>query len=246
MAKLRHVALIVEEPKKLYEFYHRLFGLEQVRVSPSGSIHVIDGLFNLAFLQQKLGDSEAVNTHRADGSEIDQTRGINHYGFQVGSLEQVLARLPASVQRGESPRNGRPAEMRIVDPWGNRFDLSSKGFLGREEKRLPGVRLVVIQTAAPAETAGFYESVLEMRRLRTLADGTVMLSDGDVNLAVTPTQTIGKPGIQYFGIQVKDWSSTRASLGAAGLDLPSQPATEGVFRLKDPEGNLFLVSERGW
>ncbi|MFQ5541239.1 MAG: VOC family protein, partial [Candidatus Binatia bacterium] len=41
MAKLRHIAFIVKEPKKLYDFYHRLFGFEQVRLSPSGSIHVI-------------------------------------------------------------------------------------------------------------------------------------------------------------------------------------------------------------
>lgn len=239
MAKLRHIALIVKEPKKLYEFYHSLFGLEQVRVSPSGSIHVIDGLFNLAFLQQKLGDSAVANTHRVDGSEIDQTQGINHYGFLVGSLEQALQRLPASVKRGESPRNGRPAEMRVIDPWGNKFDISSKGFLGREEKRLPGVRLVAVQAAMPEETARFYESVLEMRRGRTLADGTIMLTDGDVSLAITRSQTIRKTGIQYFGIQVP-------ALKDLGIDLPTPSGAEGVFRLEDPEGNPFLVSERGW
>jgi catechol 2,3-dioxygenase-like lactoylglutathione lyase family enzyme len=246
MAKLRHIAFIVKEPKKLYDFYHHAFGLEQVRVSPSGSIHVIDGLFNLAFLQQKLDHSEVVNTHRADGSEIDQNQGINHFGFLVGSLDQALSRLPESVTRGESPQNGRPAEMRVIDPWGNKFDISSKGFLGREEKRLPGVRLVVIQTASPDQAARFYESVLEIRKTRTLPDGTVMLSDGDVSLALTPAQTIGKPGIQYFGIQVKDWSSTRKSLKEMGIDLSGQRATDGVFRLRDPEGNLFLVSEQGW
>jgi catechol 2,3-dioxygenase-like lactoylglutathione lyase family enzyme len=223
LAKLRHVAFIVKEPKRLYEFYHRLFGLEQVRVSPSGSIHVIDGLFNLAFLQQKLEASAVVNTHRADGAEIDQRQGINHFGFLVGSLEQALARLPASVQRGESPRNGRPAEMRVVDPWGNRFDLSSKGFLGREERRLPGVRLVVVQTASPEETARFYESVLELRRVRALPDGAIMLSDGDVSLALTPTRTLGRPGIQSFGIQVENWEATRSRLQDAGLDLPARP-----------------------
>ncbi len=78
MAKLRHIAFIVKEPKKLYDFYHSLFGFEQVRLSPSGSIHVIDGLFNLAFLQQSHSTAEVVNTHRADGHEVDQTEGINH------------------------------------------------------------------------------------------------------------------------------------------------------------------------
>jgi catechol 2,3-dioxygenase-like lactoylglutathione lyase family enzyme len=240
------VAFIVKDPKKLYDFYHHLFGLEQVRLSPSGSIHVIDGLFNLAFLQQKLVESEALTTHRADGSEIDQTQGINHYGFTVGNLAEALARLPATVTRGESPRNGRPAEMRIVDPWGNRFDISSKGFLGREEKRLPGVRLVVVQTGSPEEAARFYESVLELRKIQTLPDGTITLSDGDMSLALTRTRTIGRPGIQYLGIQVADWPATRARAKDAGLDVPARPGPDGDVRLRDPEGNLFVVSERGW
>jgi hypothetical protein len=35
--------------------------------------------------------------------------------------------------------------MRFIDPWGNNVDLSSRGF-GREEKKLPGVRLLAVQT----------------------------------------------------------------------------------------------------
>lgn len=244
MAKLRHVAFIVKEPKRLYDFYHRLFGLEQVRVSPSGSIHVIDGLFNLAFLQQKLDHSEVVATHRADGSEVDQRPGINHFGFVVDSLEQVLRRLPDSVVRGESPRNGRPAEMRIVDPWGNRFDISSKGFLGRNEARLPGVRLVVLQSPAPEETARFYEAVLGLRRVRPRPDGAVELTDGEVSLTITGASTIGRPGIQYVGVQVADWPATRTLLRELGVECSIQ--SDEVVSLRDPEGNSFLVSARGW
>ncbi len=246
MAKLRHIAFIVKEPKKLFDFYHHLFGLEQVRVSPGGSIHVIDGLFNLAFLQQTNSNAEVVNTHRADGHEVDQRQGINHYGFLVDNLESVLDRLDDSIQRGKSPQNGRPAEMRIIDPWGNKFDISSKGFLGREEKRLPGIRHVVVQTPAPDRTAAFYTSVLEMREVRRAADGTVLLTDGDVSLALTQRQTMEKPGIQYFGIQVGDWSSAQERFREIGVHLSIPRGTETEIRVTDPEGNLFVLSERGW
>lgn len=246
MAKLRHIAFIVKNPKKLYDFYHHLFGLEQVRVSPNGSVHVIDGLFNLAFLQQTNSAAEVVNTHRADGHEVNQTQGINHYGFVVDNLESVLSRLDASVKRGRSPQNGRPAEMRIIDPWGNNFDLASKGFLGREERRLPGIRHVVVQSAAPDLAADFYKSALDLREVRRGADGTIVLSDGDVSLALTPDQAIGKSGIQYFGVHVPDWASTRARFRELGMELSAPGGAEAEVRVSDPEGNLFVLSEKGW
>jgi len=246
MAKLRHIAFIVKEPKKLYDFYHSLFGFEQVRLSPSGSIHVIDGLFNLAFLQQSHSTAEVVNTHRADGHEVDQTEGINHYGFVVDNVEKILSKFDGSIQRGESPQNGRPAEVRFVDPWGNKVDLSSRGFLGREEKKLPGVRYVVIQTELPDRAADFYRSVLELREVGRVPDGTVFLSDGEINLTLTKHQSIGKKGIQYFGIQVENWSSAVTRFIETGIEFVIPRDTEHEVRLTDPEGNLFVVSERGW
>ncbi len=246
MAKIRHIAFIAKEPKKLFDFYHHLFGLEQVRVSPSGSIHVIDGLFNLAFLHQTNIGAEVANTHRTDGHEIDQRQGINHYGFLVDRLEKVLNRLGDSIQRGQSPQNGRPAEVRFIDPWGNKVDISSRGYLGREEKRLPGIRHVVIQTPAPDRTAEFYKSVLELHEVRRTADGSIFLSDGDVTLALTKKQSIGKSGIQYFGVQVEDWSAAEARFKELGLDLPAPKGAESEVRMTDPEGNLFVVSGKGW
>ena len=149
MGKLRHIAFISAEPKKLSDFYQKFFGLEEVKVFPSGSRMVIDGQFNLAFLQQNVAKAEVVGTHRADGSEANQIQGIAHYGFMVDSLEEAVAKLPPTLDRGKSPQvsggvsgpqAARPAEVRFIDPWGNNVDISSKGYLGREEKRLPGVR----------------------------------------------------------------------------------------------------------
>jgi catechol 2,3-dioxygenase-like lactoylglutathione lyase family enzyme len=246
MAKLRHIAFIVKEPKNLYDFYHHLFGVEQVRHGPTGAIHVIDGLFNLAFLKQNISDVAVLNTHRADGEEIDQTQGINHYGFLVDNVEKTLSRLDSSLQRGDTPQNGRPAEMRIVDPWGNRVDLSARGFLGREEKKLPGVRYVVVQTETPERAADFYKSVFELKEIGKVSDGSLRLTDGDITLELTRKQSIGKPGIQYFGFQVEDWSQAKSRCKEIGLELPQPKGRETEVQLTDPEGNLFAVSERGW
>lgn len=245
MAGIRHVAFIVRDPQRLYDFYHHLFGVERVRTSPTGSIHVIDGFFNLAFLKQVETTSPIENTHRADGQEIDQRPGINHFGFTVESLDAVLARLPDTIKFGESPQNGRPAEMRVVDPWGNNFDLSSRGYLGREERVLPGVRRVVLQADSPEETARFYTSVLDLREVRREPDGTVELTDGDVSLGIVPESFVGKRGVQYVGFQVREWEQTRARFRELGVDLPASPPP-GELHLRDPEGNLFAVSLRGW
>src|SRR5918996_3898712 len=135
MAKLRHVAFIVKEPEKLYDFYHHLFGVEKVRHGPTGAIHVIDGLFNLAFLKQNISDVPVVNTHRADGEEIDQGQGINHYGFLVDNVEQALSRLDSYLQRGDTPQNGRPVEMRFPRPVGKQSRSLSKGIFGAGGKK---------------------------------------------------------------------------------------------------------------
>src|SRR5256714_7121436 len=132
MAKIRHVAFMVKNPKALRDFYVQGFGFEQCYESKTGSVMVTDGLFNLALLQIRGADADVVGTHRADGGEADQRPGINHFGFVVDSVDETLSRLGGDLKRGQNPQDGRPAEMRVVDPWGNNFDLSSRGYFGRE------------------------------------------------------------------------------------------------------------------
>src|SRR4029434_3716712 len=103
MGKLRHIAFISKEPKKLSDFYQKFFDLEEVRVFPSGSRMVIDGLFNLAFLQQNVARADVIGTHRSDGSEANQIQGIAHYGFVVHSLDEVVGKLRPPLKRGDSP-----------------------------------------------------------------------------------------------------------------------------------------------
>jgi catechol 2,3-dioxygenase-like lactoylglutathione lyase family enzyme len=246
MARIRHIAFIVKEPQKLFDFYDKVIGVEEVRRSPTGSIHLIDGFFNLALLQQVEEQSDVINTHRADGNEVNQRQGINHFGFIVDKLDDVLGKLDDSIQRGESPQNGRPAEMRVIDPWGNNFDLSSRGFLGREEKKLPGIRHMVMQVDRPDRAAEFYSSALDMREVRRDPDGSIVLTDGDITMGLIDEAFIGRSGIQYFGLQVDSWSVAQGRFKDAGMDLPDLRPGQTEARVRDPEGNLFVVSEQGW
>ena len=76
MQKFRHIAFISKDPAKVYDYYHRLFGIEQVWLSPLGAVHVIDGLVNIAFIQQSTTAAEVANTHRIDGRELTKDRGL--------------------------------------------------------------------------------------------------------------------------------------------------------------------------
>ena len=252
MGKLRHIAFISKEPKKLSDFYQKFFGLEEVKVFPSGSRMVIDGLFNLAFLQQHVAKAEVLGTHRADGSEANQIQGIAHYGFMVDSLDQAVAKLPPTLNRGNSPQvsggvagpeAARPAEVRFIDPWGNNVDISSRGFLGREEKRLPGVRLAAVQVADPDKACEFYKSQFDLEVIRRDPDGSILLSDGTVKLMLTPKQTLDRSGIQYFGIQVDNLPAVRQWLVDGGVQVSSVDGAPGQIRISDPEGNQVVISE---
>ena len=252
MGKLRHIAFISKEPKKLSDFYQKFFDLEEVKVFPSGSRMVIDGLFNLAFLQQNVARADVIGTHRSDGSEANQIQGIAHYGFMVNSLNEAVSKLPPTLKRGDSPQvsggvagpeAARPAEVRFIDPWGNNVDISSRGFLGREEKRLPGVRLAAVQVVDPDKACEFYKSQFDLEVIRRDPDGSILLSDETVKLMLTPKQTLDRGGIQYFGIQVDNLPAVRQRLVDGGVQVSSVDGAPGQIRISDPEGNQVVISE---
>jgi catechol 2,3-dioxygenase-like lactoylglutathione lyase family enzyme len=254
MGKLRHIAFISKQPKVLSDFYQKHFGFEECKIFPSGSRMVIDPLFNLAFLQSRGDEAGAVvGTHRADGAELERQSGIHHYGFLVDDLNEAVSKLPASLERGASPQvsagvggpeGARPAEMRFIDPWGNNVDLSSRGFLGREEKKLPGVRLLAVQVPDLAAASEFYQQQLDLKIVGWTDDGSIRLSDGTVTLLLTKSQVRPKSGVQYFGIQVNDLSDLKQRLQADGVAVSQNAADQIEFN--DPEGNRVVVSENAW
>ena len=254
MAQLRHIAFISKQPRVLSDFYQKHFGFEECKVFPSGSRMVIDPRFNLAFLQSRGDEAGAViGTHRADGAEIQRETGIHHYGFLVDDLNQAVSRLPAALSRGASPQvsagvggpeGARPAEMRFIDPWGNNVDLSSRGFLGREERKLPAVALLAVQVADPEAASAFYQQQFDLKIVSREIDGSVRLSDGITALLLTRSQVRPKSGVQYFGIQVSDMVHLKKRLQEDGIAITEGPG--GNFEFTDPEGNRVAVSQQGW
>jgi catechol 2,3-dioxygenase-like lactoylglutathione lyase family enzyme len=214
---------------------------------------VIDPLFNLAFLQRAAVQAAVAGTHRTDGSENELTIGIHHYGFKVDNLDQAVAKLPPNLTRGANPQisagvagpdAARPAEVRFIDPWGNNVDLSSRGYLGREEKKLPAVRLLAVQVPDLDEACAFYKGQFELEVVGRESDGSLRLSDGTVTLLLTTTQTRPKNGVQFFGIQVKDLAALQNQLQEDGVAVSESAG--GQIHFNDPEGNRVVVSESGW
>src|SRR5262245_54191272 len=254
MGKLRLIPFISAEPNRLSDFYQKYFGFEECKIFPSGSRMVIDPLFNLAFLQGR-GDQAGpvVGTHRADGAEVERRTGIHHYGFLVDDLNEALAKLPPTLTRGASPQvsaglsgpeGARPGQVRVDDPWGNNVDLSSRGFLGREEAKLPGVRLLAVQVPDLAAACEFYQQQFDLKMVGWTDDRTIRLSDGTVTLLLTKSQIRPKTGVQYFGIQVGDLAGLKKRLQEDRVAV-SEIANDQI-QVNDPEGNRVVVSDRAW
>ncbi|MCU1682736.1 MAG: hypothetical protein JWQ81_3475 [Amycolatopsis sp.] len=115
--RLRHLAFVVQDAKKLADFYREQFAMELFHQDPDGSHFLTDGYINLALIQQRL-----------DG---DVAAGFNHFGFEVDAVEPIADRLAAAgLPRPAQRPSDRPfAEYRAIDPEGNWFDLSAHGFL---------------------------------------------------------------------------------------------------------------------
>jgi predicted enzyme related to lactoylglutathione lyase len=134
--------------------------------------------------------------------------------------------------------------MRFVDPWGNNVDLSARGFLGREERKLPGVRLLAVQVPDLAAACEFYQRQFDLELVGWTDDGTVRLSDGTVTLLLTKSQVRPKSGVQYFGIQVDDLARTKKRLQDDGVKVSD--ADSNQIQFTDPEGNRVVVSQQAW
>ena len=74
------------------------------------------------------------------------------------------------------------------------------------------LRHLSILTHQPQKIADFYKRVFEMHEMYRTKNGSVHLSDGEVNLAILnatdPKEPGHKPGLYHFGFHVEDNKET--------------------------------------
>ena len=129
MAKLRHVAINVDNLETEANFYKAAFELEEVGRAggeEAGAIYLSDGVINVALI--KIPDPNFPNYN---------PRGLNHVGFVVDDLDAAIDRAEKAGAVATVDRNNKMAgvtwEMKMKAPSGIAFDLSDHGW--------PGVKL---------------------------------------------------------------------------------------------------------
>ena len=125
MAKLRHLALVVNDLEASACFYEKIFGMTRAFESTGRAIYLTDGLMNLAILS-------GANTS-SGGTSDAPNHGVSHFGFCVDdftSIESALAAAGATYAYDLGDPEGMNYERKWRDPEGILFDVSEKGWYG--------------------------------------------------------------------------------------------------------------------
>ncbi len=106
--RIRHVALNVQDRDKEAEYYKRVFGMEEKSRGPNGTVYLSDGFVGVALI-----------------TNTDMPWGINHFGFQVDSVEAIEE---IADTKAHANTYGAIAESWIRDDEGYRVDISEGGW----------------------------------------------------------------------------------------------------------------------
>ncbi len=106
--RIRHIALNVKDRDKEAEFYKRVFGMEEKHRGPNGTIYLSDGHFGVALI-----------------SRAEIPWGINHFGFQVESINEIEEIAETTAVANSAAAVG---ESMIYDSEGYRVDISVEGW----------------------------------------------------------------------------------------------------------------------
>ena len=268
IAKLRHLAIVSDNPVTLRRFYQELFGMESPGAdSPTSASVVSDGYLGLN-----------VNP-RVPGRQ----GGLDHFGFEVEDVDVVYDRLRKhypSVWVLKRPSNRPFAGMSTHDPAGNVFDLSQPEMSNRrgvytedpreQDRRVEHIVLRVVDAASVAQS---YVDLFELMELeKPPSDPNFYLSDGRITFVVSPWKIsdyegggIERPALDHIGFRVESVAAVReelTELAARHPDLAPKPwkagpegearsrlfsqCTNGEFRLCDPDGVLVDVTEHAY
>lgn len=117
MAKLRHIALIVEDPEASARFFAAVFSMTRTGEAPFGC-HMSDGVMTVALLKKETPEEHI---------------GIDHFGLWVDDLESASRQAvdAGAVSMGShTPGDKAFYEAKFLSPDGIVFDLSQTGWPG--------------------------------------------------------------------------------------------------------------------
>jgi catechol 2,3-dioxygenase-like lactoylglutathione lyase family enzyme len=139
MARIKHIALVTDDPVKTAEFYKEQFGLTELYRQPTDTgargVWLSDGYIYFAIL--KYGEAGTPKLGHGQSSDL---RGIHHIGFQVDDLDATAASLkaanvapvpiPKREGRQETPMGdvGGAVNLKYLGPDAVQFDVRQKGW----------------------------------------------------------------------------------------------------------------------
>src|SRR5687768_11697151 len=114
MPKIRHIAIVCQDPRKLATWYQQAFDFTVLHQSTrTDTTELTDGVINLTLLH-------------ADWVQ-QNTRQAWHFGVEM-TLDEIEARRPALEALGatyhDGVRDGRSVEAYVEDPEGHRIDMA--------------------------------------------------------------------------------------------------------------------------
>lgn len=115
MAKLRHIAMVVDNMSETAAFYERSFGMKRVRDSET-AIGLSDGVVSLVII-------DSSNPHMKN----DPRPGLHHIGFLVEDVDAMSSQVEANgavYKGGIDAKRGPAGERKFADPNGQIFDLT--------------------------------------------------------------------------------------------------------------------------
>ena len=139
MARIRHIALVTDDPAKTAEFYKEHFGLTELYRRPGNTgekgVWLSDGYIYFAIL--KYGEPGAPKLGPGQKSDL---RGIHHIGFYVDDEEATAKQLrdanypPVPMGKSEDPEAARMTVMgdaqnlKYLGPDEVQLDIRSRGW----------------------------------------------------------------------------------------------------------------------
>ena len=139
MPKIRHLAFVCKEPRKIGDFLHEAFGLEILYWHEGSGVTVLsDGDLNITLLHEGFAEHDPVAWHF--GLEMTQE--------EIEAIRPHLEELGTPIREGV--RDGRPVEAFLKTPEGHRIDIAPFWPTKRGQSRRQQEYLSLDKDAAPA------------------------------------------------------------------------------------------------